>query len=264
MFLIAYDVRNIQGYIFNTNKLKEINGASSIVKGKLIEYLKLGAKNLNFSIETDWKNKNITIFDCELDFEIAYEGGGNVVLIAKEYENAVKLSKYVSLKFIKDIGTLNIAYAINEINFVPPTERVNDRIIGALERDIILLNEKLREVKQKMPHNIGSFPMPIVRFDQETNLPLSHKYKDYDKKDIFISRERKFKQDNEDKGNVSKENKELDSFVEKGKDSFIGVIHIDGNDMAIMINKYRSVQSMFNESSGDVKQDYISMINLSI
>mgnify|MGYP006974428463 CR=1 FL=1 len=57
--MYMYDVRGIQEYIFRTNKLKEIIGASEIVRGITEELFLKISKELNCKVELAEKGKEL-------------------------------------------------------------------------------------------------------------------------------------------------------------------------------------------------------------
>lgn len=82
-YLAMYDVRGIQNYIFRSNDLQEIIGASNLVENIIIDGLEsiiTGQSDWNREeFLTDWKNDNGTEFidDNSVKMQVLFIGGGN-------------------------------------------------------------------------------------------------------------------------------------------------------------------------------------------
>ena len=81
--IAIYDVRGIQDYIFRTNALKEIVGASLIVDNLIIDEFKNASKNFEpKEIILDWENAGELQFETNtsIKIEVLYYGGGNMLM----------------------------------------------------------------------------------------------------------------------------------------------------------------------------------------
>ena len=241
-FLVIYDVRGIQTFIFRTKKLQEITGASLIVRNILNESLKKICKEENI-IFIDWCNLkecypfhffNEDNLNKEI-IEIVYEGGGNLLIATRlQDDKLLNLNQHLQLEFLKNSYSLSLAYATIEITK------------GANYLDLYKqIKFKLTEVKKRMPQLSLRKPLPICDVDPTTGYAYSiKKDKDYItfeadlKKNCFASNYYK-----------NGQSLELDSlfFSEdeiKNQDSktMIAVIHIDGNDMGGIISSFMGMQ----------------------
>lgn len=222
--LAIYDIRGIQNYIFRTNKLKEIMGVSSLPEEIFKKGLDFLSKKFKFSIcYEDSENDN-----KEYDLEIIDTKGGNSIVLYKNEELYKMISKNLAIYVFDKSYSLSVAYAGIEIND-------NDNFSQKYDE----LKNKLGDIKVKMPipMRIGAFP--IVMTDLVTGFPVTE-FNYIDGRKEFLSEESKIKRNyrkNKKKENPLLEFIELDDMVfEKGIDSHIAIIHIDGNNMGSRIN----------------------------
>ncbi len=225
--LAVFDVRGIQEFIFRTNKIKEIIGASIIVKDMLMTCFKEACEKYYVNdISFDWQNKE---YKGNLDMEVIFEGGGNLVAEFKDIEKYRQVYRNMTEEILAKTYSLSIASA-----YVQKT--------GNYYKDKNDLNKKLAELKRKY----YSFALPrgiaTTKRDYLTGLPISEMYPDKSKEYELVSREAKLKLKACDHLKLKKDNKfnymlNLDDMVlEKGKDSLLAIVHIDGNNMADAIN----------------------------
>ncbi len=249
-FLINYEIRQIQKYIYNSSKIKEIVGASNLVRDCLIDFLIEACDDLKINLKHNIKEEYENIgspfkFNDALDFQIAYEGGGNLSCFVKGNEEKVKLlNRKVGLLFLEKTYSLRVCYGYIEIsdNFL------NDRK---------KLSEKMNELKVKMPMSHLQGTLPIIMSSNESSLPLSEKsiYGNNRK----ITKESKIKLD---KYSMSADNNYgttvLDDLIEKDVNSYIAIVHIDANDLGVAISKF--FQSKLDNNS---PRNYEEMVSLS-
>ena len=93
--IAIYDVRGIQDYIFRTNKVKEIVGASLIVDDLIIKQFKNALKNIPSEEKIiNWETTQELQFEKNnnIKVEILYYGGGNLVVLFRNKELARTIS----------------------------------------------------------------------------------------------------------------------------------------------------------------------------
>jgi len=220
--LAMYDVRGIQEYVFRTNKVKEIVGASIIVAGIFEKALNEAIKEhgvVNYS--TNWRKDEFSFPDKGL--EVIYAGGGNTLVLFKSGELCQKINRYIAKYILENTYSLNLAVAV-----VPYTGNYNE--------DYKNLSIEMGNIKAQMPltRPIGNFP--LTRQDLNTGYPLSEYVKDVNNGDtlINVSKETKLKLE---KAETSTE-KEFDKMVtDKGSESLLAIVHIDGNNMGTRIGR---------------------------
>ena len=173
--LAMYDVRGKQDFIFKTNKLQEIVGASWIIRDVFKDYLfpvaeKAGGKGI-------YSYRNVTGTDSSGAFswdgfkkhlnegyigEVVYDGGGNFLLLFKDAECFRKITFEFTKTIMEEIGTLRILGS-----FVP---------VNAEENDYKKDNKALytEHGKNERRESIISpwSALPIVQVDRKTSMPL--------------------------------------------------------------------------------------------
>ena len=258
-FLSIYDVRGIQDYIFKTNKMKEISGASILVRNKLFDLMKEILKDdLDVKWESNIKNNNMPCLNHKA--EIIYIGGGNLVLLQKCTKSEVdKFNKTLQYEFVKATYSLSLAYATIEIEekdnrFLKSSYDTNtNEAYYGFSYYLSLVKEKLNRVKQRMPLFNLYGGCPIVDYDRLMGLPKAVSYGNekvkLDKNDKYLSSESYLKKKAfyNDKSIINnKDVSKIDDFFEDDDDnSYIGVVHIDGNDMGTLIRNYYDNNKIF-------------------
>lgn len=246
-YLVRYEIRQIQNYIFQTSKIKSIKGGSLIVSNYLLVALKdvLDSFQLKHNLDnlvekakqmpiqkiltTDFNEGNFRFYS-DLDFQMAFFGGGSLHCIIKGEENAKNVSIALAKKLMVETGLLRVVYAYAELK---GTESFDDFENARMEVD-----EKIRDVKLSMPKSNIAPALPFVYKDSITGFPYTYFHFDNDRKfhttpeefkdtrlRDFLKRQNGFQQQN--KCEVS----EIDDLVDKGTDSYIAVMHIDGNNI---------------------------------
>lgn len=246
-YLAAYDVRGIQEFVFRTLKLRENTGASKIVATIFTEALEAAVKHLKWDdkqYRLDWKNYVDFQFwnDENVRMEVIYTGAGNTYIAYRNEDDCITVNRFVSRYIFENTYSLNLAIAA-----VP--------IQSDYEATYRRLTQKLAENKAKMPMTRMIGNLPITRQDPNTGYPFSHycladgmlrpvTSESYRKLIKFTQLERESVKEMEDK-NV----KQLDDLVtEKGIDSRIAVVHIDGNNMGRIFGKVMRGEKNFPEA----------------
>ena len=240
-FLVIYDVRGIQKYIFRTNKIREISGASNIVQNKLIELLKRVISNDENIFKTKWEEMDFLFDENEkLLAEIIYIGGGNIVLAYRGDElSLVDINKELQKSFMKETYSLSLAFA-----YVKMTNSYKD--------DLRNVKAKLNNVKTRMPQLVMNQGLPIVAYDSLNGLPLSeYTYVGDEKKQV--SKEaylklKEYKSNGEDELDVIAQKDDRDN-----DKTMLAIVHIDGNDIGAMISNYYDKTTIENDYSSQVK-----------
>lgn len=252
--LALYDCRSKQEYIYRTNKVKEIIGASALLSDLFSDFFQ--DKNNGFNINADWRNSKapenyLEYFNSSgLDGEIVYEGGGNLCIIYKDYETYVKVNRVLSKQILEKTFGVSIIASYTQVtdNFV------NDR--------------KKLYIENAMQKNLGSYHtpcnvLPFTQVDRLTHQPIVKKKN----KNIQYTTESLKKSDkfNSIYINESIIEKEFDKMVDKGNDSLLAIIYIDGNNMGNKVkqitenkNDYSSGINALREFSKTTNDDFVS------
>ena len=217
--LAMYDVRGIQNYIFKTNKVREIIGASELVENIILNGLNYVIKSNNWDKTiylTDWENDDAEAFlnNDNIRMQVLFIGGGNAYVLFRDAEICQKVNRALGKYVLENTYSLNLAVSV--------VNKTDD-----YSKDYKNINLKMMDIKSKMPKSMPMGAFPFMDTDHSTGYPLS-KY-DHATKD-YISTESELKR----KHVVAEDEvaKILDNMVtQKGDNSFLAVVHIDGNSM---------------------------------
>ncbi len=254
--LAIYDVSGIQEYIFSTSRLRENTGASLIVRHILKEELpeairEVGSK-LDGDVFTEWESDKPFQMKSnpQAQVEVIYNGGGSAVVAYRKKEAYDEVNIILAKRLIQISYTLTLATTCLETDF------------ENYSRDRAALALKLEEVKERLPRQrpMGSFP--IVEQESLTGWPITQR--DIWNQDISTvqalkrqaaekSKERDF-QDVLPSADVSFAIEMEDLRAEKGEDSFVAVVHLDGNDMGRILQEKIAGFEDYQHSVGEMRK----------
>lgn len=248
MITALYDCRSKQEYIYKTNKIKEIAGASALLSHVYEMFIRECLSN-NIIIENNWKKKNLqniyepVVFsksafaESENDGTVIYEGGGNLYILYKNRDIFLKANRIFSKMLLDKTYTISVI-----ASGVETSDNFND-------------DRKALYEQNKYQKNLGTFSvpcnvLPFTQVDRNTWQPVveKEKGKDYSKESFL----KKIAYKNYCTENCNENQSEhLDSLVwKKGEESLLAVIYIDGNAMG---NKIKSLTENI--------KDYDSCVN---
>lgn len=225
--LAMYDVRGIQSYIFRTNKVKEIVGASVLVEKIITDGFKKFVENNADKSKylLNWKDnekENIKadspsafIDNSDIKMQVLFIGGGNAYVLFRQGEICEKLNRFLAKHVLENSYSLKLAVAV--------TEKTD-----SYSEDYRNINNEMRGIKARMPETGPLGALPFMAVDSVTGysitkkVPIENKYE-------FYSTEAKLKRNNFPK---DIDEKIFDNMVtEKGDNSSLALCHIDGNSM---------------------------------
>ena len=294
--LAMYDIRGKQEYIYKSNKIKEIVGGSAIIRDCFKDYLYEAAKDYRDKpIEESDKEKKDkeesdkerdeekrdkeksnkeAIFDYnkekDADFnvekfkermegetyigEVVYNGGGNFFVLFKNEETCKAVNKIFTKNVIEKTYSLKVLCTyIEGVNFEDYKGDRKELYAEHRKREAMVTNEIPAQV------------LPFTQVDRMTSLPLYKKYT----KDVKMSKERLAKCE---KYNAIKEDEKenfgeelLDNLVtQKGEESLLAVVYIDGNSMGAKVQEclgdaksYEDCVKKLREFSASIQRDYV-------
>lgn len=232
--LAIYDFRSKQEYIYRTNRLQEISGASELIKGIYKEFFielnkehpespkYIGLKdNISFSYDEFKDNENIL-------GQALYEGGGTLMIIYRSEDIYMSANKRISRMVLAKTHSLSMIAA--HIAFDESKDFREQRSD---------LYKKLSKCKSEIIPCLPCNVTPFTQISPSGHMPIAHvEYKGRDK--VELSRESRLKRKKNEA--VEKEKREkgirfidtslLDEAVfEKGEDSLLAIVYIDGNNM---------------------------------
>lgn len=226
--LAMYDVRGIQNYIFRTNYVKEIIGASAIVENIILDGMKkmLSEKEewnkecFLMDWETEWKYEETIFGNSSIQMQVLFIGGGNSYVLFKNGSICSEVNRYLSKYILDQTYSLQLAVAVVEYT-------------GSYQKDYLKINEEMQNVKARMPKSTPLGAQPFMAADTVTGYPFT-KY--YDGK--YLSTESYRKRKNYERVFHEDAEKILDNMVtKKGDSSMLAVVHIDGNNMGKRIRE---------------------------
>jgi hypothetical protein len=250
-----YDCRSKQDYIYRTNRIREISGASDLLASVYYLFVQEASRK-GLKIKSDWKSSCFSLdafYKSDYDGEIIYSGGGNLYMIYKDRSVYVYANKIFSRMLIDKSYTISIIASCTETtgNFGEDRKQ--------------LYRENLRR------KNLGtfSFPcnaLPIVQMDRTTFMPVVKKSgRDLSRESML--KEKFYKEGIGDIGDIDPRFKDLypekevnsslqvvnldDNITEKGKESLLAVIYIDGNGMG---EKVKNITQNINDYDECVKR----------
>ncbi len=248
---ILLDTRSIQKYVFSCNKLKTNVGASYLVDGifnDLMQKIVLPSFNLKMP-EISWqKSEQIEMIkDDSIEAEIVYIGGGNMLILINKFsgkEDNLNLCREIvkkwTLEILKKAPGLKTGAAIGMMD----VERFKDS-----------LDKMYVQLKQNQNTVLPQVDLPYTGLTLECN--ISGKTADiFDwvdknwiakevkaKTDAYTYASKKVRHEYEDILNDKYDFvSELEKIGCKEGESYISVIHIDGNNMGVKFSKCKDSQ----------------------
>lgn len=214
--LALYDFGSKQNYIYQTNKIKEISGASALLAGmykKFPDILKAGGISFvydltkPFSIE-EFKRANY-------DATALYDGGGNLMVLFRSEEKYVAANKLISMYLLKNAPGLNLIASCVEYS--------GD---FTLDRKAIYIQNTLR--KNQNPTISTATVLPITQIDPLTFMPVTDKSKRFGVEQS-LSADRVAK--------LNAYSKNIANNIDGLDDGMLAVIYVDGNSMGEHLKK---------------------------
>jgi hypothetical protein len=164
------DTTGIQPYIFGSNRLRENIGASYLVAQATNEWVKCALRQRfgeNVYIPPTQPEKQID--QDNLDAELVYTGGGNAVLLFKDRDCAVKFTRTLSEKILREAPGLKIVVAHSD-----PFEWEN-KLSGTEDRELLritLLSDLI--LCDRWGQHVAMPPMQLITGEGEREVePLT-------------------------------------------------------------------------------------------
>lgn len=270
--LAMYDIRGKQNYIFGGKRLKEIIGGSGIVRDCFRDYLypaarqyrqQLGIEDEGEAIYQPEKEErfSVSLFEERMKEErylgeVVYEGGGNLFVIYKNKETCIGINRIFTRTLLAETYSLKVLCSYKEgVNF------------DDYKRDKKELGEIHRKYEAKHSVDIPMHVLPFTQVDTRTSLPIYRKNPVAGEvtKESFTKLEKYQEIVNQDtqQGEV-----QFDLLItEKGEDSHLAIVYIDGNHMGANVeaclqaaggNGYEACVTALRRFSADIQKNYIT------
>lgn len=246
------DTIGIQGYIFNSNRLRENIGASQLVREVTNDWVKATLALDEIGLPESEQDDSIQDSDLNgLPAGIVYLGGGNAVLLFKSRELASEFVRILSKKVLKEAPGINLVAAHRPFDW--DSEQLRDVVNDLFKTD-------LERNKRGYVPSAPLLGLSVTAACQSTQLPAigwSDAYISYDPGEeddrYLISREVKTKLDasvsaNERLKKLFRGIEELKNYEfpnrtdqlgrSEGESSYAAIVHADGNSIGQRIRDY--------------------------
>jgi len=227
-YLYGASVQGIQGFIFETNKLQEIVGASEIVK------------KIEKEFESQYKPLNI-LRNAGGSIKAIFEDDPK--LVEQEYEKVV-------LEFPKYIMQMAYGITISQAMVKMDGEFVEQE---KADKEV----ERLLRIQRNRPTSPLDFSLSIMKLNPSTSKPIVGYSKKNESLDKASQQKRKayskWFNDNRVKNPKFKELKDI-GFFSNGKNK-IAVIHADGNGLGQLVPKLGESLSSFSKALDEATQN---------
>ncbi len=214
--LALYDFGSKQNYIYQTNKIKEISGASALLAGMYKKFSEiLNNEGISFIYDL---TKPFLIKDFEADnydAEALYDGGGNLMVLFRSKEQYFAANKIISMYLLKNAPGLNLI-----ASYVKYTSDFT------FDRKNIYKQNTLR--KNQNPTIATAAVLPITQIDPLTFMPVTEK-------SVRFGAEQSLSADRAAKLQAYRPN-EANNIDELNED-MLAVIYVDGNSMGEHLKK---------------------------
>ena len=220
--IALYGFRSKQEYIYRTNRMREITGASELIAGL---YSRFTAES-PVPIDADWRGRAWSEPHGAFDGAVVYEGGGNLCILYRTHSAYVCANRFFSRMILDCAPGLGLIAAC--------VARTDD-----FEADMKSLRAAYDAAKNS--HFTPGFcnVLPFTLVERTTFQPVSTK-RAIGGELVEYSRESACKREayelmsNEEK----LKGKFIDDIIdEKGKDSLIAVVYCDGNSIGQRLRK---------------------------
>ena len=251
MILAMYDFRSKQNYIYHTNKIKEISGASDILARLYTDFITAANDNgVTFSSDV---TTPFVLSAFELgsdDAQVVYEGGGNLYVIYKDRDVYVRANKIFSRLVIEK--SYNLGLVVSGV-----------AVTGDFQKDREAL---YKENMRKKNMGFVSAPcntLPFTQIDPNTFLPIT--YKNTQLKISQCTECRLKVEAYEKKKNSNSNEKDIEKIASNdGEDSLIAIIYADGNKIGDRVKNltqnatdYDTCVQKFRDFSKEIHKIYV-------
>ena len=248
--VVVFSAASLQQYIFQSNRLKENIGASSLAKRcleeDLIEAIQLSENSVSV---TGWKTYTNSVsntcdslpepeipIDPKINVNLIYVGGGNAALLCQNRKIADKIVKVWSRKLIDTAPGLRVIVGYGE---------VKDSLAAAYRTAL----ENLTHCEEALPYGATLATLPVVRNCTSTGLAASRQSTERYETNQWIAEQAYRKRQAADRYDTTSE---IKSALKRGQrfalqpekdlggsegQSYIALVHADGNGMGELLNK---------------------------
>ena len=226
MILAQYTIRTKQEYIFRTNRINEIVGASALISEIWGDLFRIATEigldvsratessGFDFDMHKNMNSKFISELFC---------GGGNLTVLYDSRTTYLELNKRFSYFVLSErAGMVPMAVCTN--------------VTGDYCKDYKSLLVEAEKEKNRMNPARDCFILPFSKMDRNTFLPIAGEQYDFS-----VQREISYESAIKAKRGIELRDdsvKMIDDMVSKrGQESLLAVVHADGNNMGRKISR---------------------------
>ena len=284
--LAMYDIRSKQEFIYKSTHMKEIVGASLLIRDCYREFLypaamKISEKGIYGLYDMKDENKTPHPFTREAFKrhleegyigEVVYDGGGNFLVLYKDEESYREVNKRFYYNVLRGTYSMRVLsthiVGVDFDHYEKDRKRLYDR-------------HRINEQEECVIHPVNA--LPIVQVDYQSSLPLCRNYtsgmfkkgfksnKDTVWEKVSYESYQKYEKYEREMNRTGGEDakiqgaKILDELItQKGEDSHLAVIYIDGNGMGAKVEactkgkeSYEDSVAALREFSAKIQKHYI-------
>lgn len=225
--LVQYTIRSKQSYIFRTNKLLEITGASKIISDTYDVLMECATEVIELKNKKEENNDSVSEKSEEEKFENEmielFRGGGNDTFLVSSIDTLKEINKLYSYKLLNEYPGL-----ISMVVYVPVT--------GNYCADYkALMKEATRKKNLMVPQYLFD-ALPFSQRKRE-NLQVINRELYIEKENIQYSNESYAKWERGKKDRDDNIKFFDDQITKKGEESLLAIVHADGNNMGKKIKE---------------------------
>lgn len=214
--LALYDFGSKQNYIYQTNKIKEISGASALLAGMYKKFSEiLNNEGISFVYDLTRPFSIEKFENGDYDAAALYDGGGNLMVLFRSTGKYVDANRIISMYLLKNAPSLNLI-----ASYVKYTGDFTD------DREKLYKQNTLR--KNQNPTIATAAVLPITQIDPLTFMPVTEK-------SVRFGVEQSLSADRVAKLNAYSKN-EINN-IDGLDDGMLAVIYVDGNSMGEHLKK---------------------------
>ncbi len=243
--LALYDCRSKQEYIYRTNRIREISGGSALLADiyKMF-FRKAGEKGVK--INSDWRSETEFsvdgFFESGFDGKVIYEGGGNLFVIFRSREKYIRANRIFSKMLLEETYSISLVASCVEVS-------------GDFLADRKRLYEENGRIKATGSVSTPCSVLPITQVDNVTYMPIVKKTT-IDGQPVSLSMESVLKlkafENIKDKGEKFLD--DISGKENKGTESLIAVIYVDGNAMGKKVKGCTEEKSGYTECARALRE----------